>query len=160
MSLHATLPRSMNSSEARLSAIVYRSRASMPMSDIDLFYLLAQARERNEHMGLSGIVLYDRGHFFQWIEGADGPLGEVWRSIRGDARHKDIQVLVDQEIPTRLFAGWHMQFAHRDRQHESIVDGFVVADPQTLDDLHLNAEKVPNILATFSKLGGDTGLDL
>jgi hypothetical protein len=144
----------MDSPTVALSAIVYRSRAVAPMSDTDLFYLLAHARENNARRGLSGIIVYDRGHFFQWIEGHDQQLGSVWNSIRSDPRHTDVKVLVDQQIPTRLFDGWTMQFAHRDRQHESIVDGFAVADPAMLDDLHLNAEKVPNILAAFSKLRG------
>jgi len=135
-----------------LSAIVYRSRAVEVFSDIDLFYLLAHARENNAKLGLSGIVIYDRGHFFQWLEGNDEPLGRVWNAIRADPRHTDVQVLIDQQIPTRLFAGWSMQFAHRDRQHETIVDGFIVAEPSLLDDLHLNADKVPNILAAFGKL--------
>jgi hypothetical protein len=137
-----------------LSAIVYRSRAVEVFTDTDLFYLLAHARENNAKMGVSGVVLYDRGHFFQWLEGHDEPLGRIWNKIRSDPRHTDVQVLVDQQIPTRLFAGWSMQFAHRDRQHESIVDGFVVAEPSLLDDLHLNADKVPNILAAFGKLSG------
>ena len=56
-------------------------------------------------------------------------------------------------MPVRLFHGWHMRFAHRDRQHEAIVDGFSVVDADVLDDLHLNPEKTPNILAAFSSLG-------
>ncbi len=142
----------IDSQSAVLSAIVYRSRAVAPMTDTDLFYLLAQARENNAKHGLSGIIVYDRGHFFQWIEGHDIALGRAWHQIRTDQRHTDVVVLIDQQIPTRLFEGWTMQFAHRDRQHESIVDGFAVADPAVLDDLHLNASKVPNILAAFSKL--------
>ena len=147
-----TTQRATATQMANLSAIVYRSRAVGPISDTDLFYLLAQARDRNARLGVSGIVLYDRGFFFQWIEGANEALGSVWNSIRADRRHTDVQVLIDQEIPVRLFEGWNMQFAHRDRQHENIVDGFVVADSSVLDDLHLNEEKIPNILASFSRL--------
>ena len=135
-----------------LSAIVYRSRAIGPFSDTDLFYLLAHARDNNARLGLSGLIVYDRGTFFQWLEGPDEPLGQVWNKIRVDERHTEVEVLIDQQIPTRLFEGWSMQFAHRDRQHQTIVDGFIAAEPSMLDDLHLNAQKVPNILAAFSKL--------
>lgn len=126
----------------------------IPQTDLDLFYLLAHARKRNESLGLTGLIVYDRGCFFQWIEGENVALGQVWNSIRRDPRHRDVLVLTDQTIPVRLFSDWHMRFAHRDRQHESIVEGFSVADPALLDDLHLNPEKTPNILATFSTLGG------
>ena len=137
-----------------LSAVIYRSRAVVPLADLDLFYLLRHARRRNESLGLSGLIVYDRGIFFQWLEGDNVALGKVWNSIRRDTRHADIAVLADQPIPVRLFDDWHMRFAHRDRQHEAIVDGFSIADPALLDDLHLNPEKTPNILATFSTLGG------
>ena len=140
-----------------LSVVVYRSKAVMTLSDVDLFYLLMQARERNRDHDLSGLLIYDRGHFFQWLEGRDDALGRTWNKIRADTRHADVRVLADQPIPTRLFAGWSMQLAHRDRQHDLVVDGMVVADPALLDDLHLNPAKVPNILASFSKLGGAFG---
>ena len=138
---------------SNLSAVVYRSRAVVPLADIDLYYLLAEARQHNQALGITGLLLYDRGYFFQWVEGADDVLGRVWNAIRADPRHTDIVVLADQQISIRLFEGWHMQFAHRDRQHENI-DGFVVAEPQVLDDLHLNPGMIPNILAGFSRLGG------
>ena len=137
-----------------LSIIVYRSRAVVPITDIDLFYLLAHARERNRVAGITGVILYDRGHFFQWVEGPNQQLGHIWNRIRADGRHADIQLLADQPVPVRLFENWSMQLAHRDKQHESIVEGFVVADAAMLDDLHLNSSKIPNILASFSKLGG------
>ena len=139
---------------SNLSVIVYRSRALFPATDVDLLYLLAHARENNRKLDLSGVILYDRGHFFQWLEGTNQQLGKIWNRIRADARHSDIRVLADQEIPVRLFEGWSMQLAHRERQHEGISDSFVVADAALLDDLHLNPSKVPSILASFSKLGG------
>lgn len=137
-----------------ISAVIYRSRAVQRPADIDLFYLLAQARSRNKSLGLSGLLLYDRGFFFQWLEGGDAELGQVWNSIRRDPRHTDVEVLADQGIPVRLFSDWTMGFAHRDRSHEHVVDDFTVADPGTLDDLHLNPAKTASILAAFSKRGG------
>ncbi len=139
---------------SNLSVIVYRSRSVFAQTDLDLFYLLAHARERNKIAGLTGVILYDRGHFFQWIEGTNQELGRTWNRIRNDSRHSDIRLLADQEIPVRLFDGWSMQLAHRDREHEGIAEGFVVTNASLLDDLHLNPGKVPNILASFSKLGG------
>ena len=139
---------------SNLSVIVYRSRAAYQPSDVDLLYLLAHAREHNKLANVTGVILYDRGHFFQWIEGTNQELGKLWNRIRVDPRHSEIRILADQEIPVRLFEGWNMQLAHRERQHEGISDSFVVADSAVLDDLHLNPSRVPSILASFSKLGG------
>ena len=139
---------------SNLSVIVYRSRATYQPTDVDLLYLLAHARERNRIANISGVFLYDRGHFFQWIEGTNQELGKLWNRIRADPRHAEIRVLADQAIPVRLFEDWNMQLAHRSRQHEGISESFVIADPNVLDDLHLNPNRVPSILASFSKLGG------
>ena len=140
------------------SALVYRSRATAPQTDVDLFYLLAQARQKNDRAGLSGMLLYDRGWFFQWIEGPTESLGVTWNRIRRDPRHQDITVITDQPVPVRLFEDWHMRFAHRDRQHDAVFEGFVVADPDMLDDLHLNPEKTPNIMAAFSRLASGSAV--
>ena len=139
---------------SNLSVIVYRSRAVFPPTDVDLLYLLAHARENNKAANLTGVILYDRGHFFQWIEGTNQSLGKLWNRIRADTRHSEIRILADQEIPVRLFEGWSMQLAHRERHHEGISDSFVIADAALLDELHLNPGRVPSILASFSKLGG------
>lgn len=135
-----------------LSALVYRSRATAPQSDIDLFCLLAQARQLNEKAGLSGMLLYDRGWFFQWLEGPTAALGKTWTRIRRDPRHRDLTIIADQPVPVRLYSDWNMRFAHRGRQQEAVLEGFVMADADMLDDLHLNPEKTPNILAAFSRL--------
>jgi len=135
-----------------VSVIVYRSRSAGPASDIDLLYLLAQARARNELEGITGLLLYDRGRFYQWIEGAERPLRAVWESILRDERHTHVELLADQRQPFRLFREWSMGFAHRDSQFGQFMDGFTEADAGLLDDLHHSTDGVPRILARFSSL--------
>lgn len=134
-----------------LSALVYRSRATEPMTDVDLFYLLAHIRDCNAKSGLTGLLLYDRGWFFQWLEGQPEALSETWNRIRRDPRHEAVTVFADQVIPVRLFDDWPLRFAHRDRQHDSVIDGFILAEAQLLEDLHLDARQAPRLLATFSR---------
>lgn len=135
--------------EDNLAAIAYRSLASPRCSDTDLFYLLAQARNRNLRSGLSGILIYDRGYFFQWLEGPEDRLATVWASIKADARHRDLEVLTDEKIRSRRFTGWTLRFGHRDPQHARIVHGFVVAEDHLLERLHLDVGQIPHILSSF-----------
>jgi hypothetical protein len=95
--------------------MAYRSRAVQAPSERDLDILLrnAQARNRNEH--LSGLLIYDQGFFFQWIEGPAAALGRVWNSIRRDPRHCEIQILREQVIEKRFFGEWDMRLARRVR---------------------------------------------
>jgi hypothetical protein len=132
--------------------IVYRSRATSACSDTDLYYLLAQAQERNELADVSGLLLYDRGYFFQWIEGAEDDLAPIWASIQVDARHRDVNVLADQEIAERKFKDWSMRFAHRDAQHANVVHGFLNVAADFLGRLHLDVQSVPRLIASLGRL--------
>ena len=137
-----------------LSTIVYHSKASVDFTELDLLYLLAGSRARNRDEGVTGILVYDRGAFFQWIEGPNLPLQRVWNSIRKDPRHHDIQVLADTSIPIRLFQDWHMQFAHRDCKAADHIEGLIQASDQVMDRLHESPNEAPMILAEFSEIGG------
>ena len=137
-----------------LSTIVYHSKASVNFSELDLLYLLAGSRARNRAEGLTGVLVFDRGMFFQWIEGPNLPLQRVWNSIRKDTRHEDIKVLADLSIPTRVFHDWHMQFAHRDCKAADHIDGLIQASDEVMDRLHEDPKSAPMILAEFSELGG------
>lgn len=137
-----------------LSTIVYHSKASVEFTELDLLYLLADCRARNRAEGVTGVLVFDRGAFFQWIEGPNLPLQRVWNAIRQDRRHHDIQVLADTSIPVRLFQEWHMQFAHRDCKAANYIDGLIQASDQVMDRLHEAPDEAPMILAEFSEIGG------
>ncbi|MDA1186373.1 MAG: BLUF domain-containing protein [Burkholderiaceae bacterium] len=139
--------------QSTLSTLVYHSRASQLFTEIDLLYLLAAARSRNQAEGLTGMLVYDDGHFFQWLEGPALPLQRVWTAIRHDARHEAIEVIADSEIPLRLFRDWHMQFAHRGGKAAQNIDGLILAPDDVVTALHQNPRRVPEILAEFSCLG-------
>lgn len=136
-----------------LSTIVYHSKARVEFSELDLLYLLAGSRARNRAEGVTGVLVYDRGAFFQWIEGPNLPLQRIWNSVRQDPRHHDLQVLADTSIPVRLFHDWHMQFAHRDCKAANYIDGLIQASDQVLDRLHQAPNEAPLILAEFSEMG-------
>lgn len=137
-----------------LSTIVYHSKASVGFSELDLLYLLAGSRARNRAEGVTGVLVFDRGTFFQWIEGPNLPLQRIWNSIRKDVRHHEIQVLADTSIPIRLFQDWHMQFAHRDCKAANYIEGLIQASDTVMDRLHEKPFEAPLILAEFSDVGG------
>jgi hypothetical protein len=103
---------------------------------------------------ITGLLVYDRGLFYQWIEGPDPSMGKLWQAIREDPRHRDIEILSEQQIPIRLFRDWHMQLAFREGYWGSAIDGLVQAPNDVLDQLHEQPQRVPVILAEFTALGG------
>src|SRR6476620_2945805 len=55
--------------QPELATIAYRSRAVKPFSEEQLHDLMVDAQVNNRKSGLTGLLIYDEGKFFQWIEG-------------------------------------------------------------------------------------------
>ncbi len=98
-----------------VSVMAYRSVASVAPSAADLDSLLRSAQLRNRREGVTGLLIYDRGSFFQWLEGPAQGLARVWDSIRRDPRHQQVKVLREQTLPRRFFQAWDMRLARRPR---------------------------------------------
>lgn len=97
----ATLP--------RLAQLLYRSQAKVPFTTDELQRLAERAREENERESLTGLLIYDDGRFFQFLEGPDDNLQRVWAKIRRDPRHHAVERLPVPPLPERLFPDWRLQ---------------------------------------------------
>jgi hypothetical protein len=102
-------------SDDSIAMLAYRSRAVTPPTDRELDVLLGNAQSRNRAEQLSGLLIYDQGYYFQWLEGPQEALQRVWNSIRHDPRHRDVQILREQTMPKRFFGEWDLRLARRAR---------------------------------------------
>jgi len=94
-----------------LMTLTYRSRAAEAMSSDSLRHLRDVAAARNRAEGVTGVVLYDKQRFFQWLEGPPDSVARVWSSISRDPRHTDIEAISVHAAPTRLFGQWDMRLS-------------------------------------------------
>jgi len=106
---------SRSKAEHPISMMAYRSRAVAAPTEGDLDSILCKAQQRNRAEGLTGLLIYDQGCYFQWLEGPAQALARVWESIRRDSRHRDIHVLRQESMPKRFFGAWDMRLARRAR---------------------------------------------
>ena len=98
-----------------LNVLAYRSVAVAPPTESELQTLVSTSQDRNRSLGLTGVLLYDNGTFFQWLEGPEDGLSRVWSSIQRDPRHRDVTLLRDEPISDRIFEGWALKFAKGSR---------------------------------------------
>ncbi len=91
-----------------LSQLLYVSQTRLDWSPDELAVLVARAQARNAQDGLTGLLLYGRGHFLQLLEGRRQPLLNTFNRIVLDIRHRDVDVLLDGPIVRRTFDGWAM----------------------------------------------------
>lgn len=97
--------------QARLTRLVYRSRAALPLTGRPLAGMLRQARRRNQAGQVTGLLVADGTHYLQWLEGPAEGVGAVMRSIARDPRHASVEIIENGPAEARRFAGWDMRLA-------------------------------------------------
>ncbi len=93
-----------------LHALVYVSMAVRPMDLPDIERLLEVARARNSKLSVTGVLLYDAGHFMQYLEGPAASMTRVYESIKASTLHHGIIELMRERIETSEFPEWSMAF--------------------------------------------------
>jgi hypothetical protein len=92
--------------------IVYAS-AAMPRPSRDaLLDLLRISRRNNGAAGVTGLLLYSGGTYFQALEGPEAAVEQTFRRISRDPCHTGIEILLREEKAQRDFPEWAMGFRH------------------------------------------------
>ncbi|EHR72806.1 acylphosphatase [Burkholderiales bacterium JOSHI_001] len=89
---------------------IYASAAAQRMDTADLAALLRTARHHNERLGLTGMLLYADGSFFQVLEGPQDAVDATYARIEADPRHSQVTRIIREPIPRRFFSAWSMGF--------------------------------------------------
>ncbi len=134
--------------------IIYCSQANRDFTPEDLVALLVQSRRNNEPAGLTGMLLYSNKSFLQVLEGESAALDHVYGKIIDDPRHAGLRLLMDAEIPVRLFPEWTMGFSHvADDELAQHLEGFTPAIEYPLVDPNLIANGVvaQTLLSLYAK---------
>lgn len=96
-----------------MGSLLYRSTALQRPTESELGKLIRASQRRNRALGITGMLVYQNGHYLQSLEGPPDAMEEVWSSIRRDPRHCSIQVLKQTLTPGRMFSGWDMKLLRR-----------------------------------------------
>jgi hypothetical protein len=90
--------------------IIYASAQTQPFSPKQLTELLAKARQNNQALGVSGLLLYHDGSFLQVLEGDEPIVTSLFDKIARDPRHSRCIVIKRAPVAERAFADWSMGF--------------------------------------------------
>lgn len=100
--------------EASICQILYRSQATVPLSNPQLLELLQRARRANAEQQITGLLLYSEGHFVQLLEGPPAAVKSLYARIARDPRHNRLELVRQALVPARQFAEWSMDFGFAD----------------------------------------------
>lgn len=134
-----------------LSTVTYRSRAVELMSDDELRHLVEVAQLRNRAAGVTGLVVYDAGHFFQWLEGPEEGLTRIWDSVRRDPRHTDIELLNNRPTQIRFFGDWDLRLSTLSdaNRRDGVAHRAFDLAPGLIDNLYLQPDAAMQLLAAL-----------
>jgi len=103
--------------------LVYCSRATSLMDDAEVKRILDSAHRRNPAQGITGLLVYGSGIFFQWLEGPRDNVTQLMTLLRADPRHDTIvELTADEEVRERLFPNWDMEFVAAEDIRDVLLD--------------------------------------
>ena len=94
--------------------MVYISSAKLGVSEREIAGIVNAAKVKNEHAGITGILLYNNGNFMQLIEGDVENVESLFDIIKQDRRHSEVTLLLKENITHRNFDEWRMAFKNID----------------------------------------------
>ena len=72
--------------------------------------IIATAKYHNPRFGITGLLVFGSGIFFQWLEGPKDNVTSLFEIISADQRHTDVVLITkEDEFRERLFPNWDME---------------------------------------------------
>lgn len=95
--------------------LVYCSRGAAGVDDAEIAKIIATAQRHNPRFGITGLLVFGSGYFFQWLEGPQDAVQGLMNIISADPRHTSLVVLSQAEgVDGRLFPDWAMERVQAD----------------------------------------------
>lgn len=93
-----------------LHQLIYCSWAAADVKDSEVARIVAVAQRMNSAHGITGLLVWGGGMFFQWLEGPREAVLQLMDLIRRDPRHERVVILSEtEEANERLFPDWSME---------------------------------------------------
>ena len=88
--------------------VIYASAATREFTTDEILRLGTGSCARNSASGVSGMLLFCDGSFFQILEGECDRVHTLMDRIRADPRHTEITTIIEEPIARRSFGEWSM----------------------------------------------------
>mgnify|MGYP006288557385 CR=1 FL=1 len=101
-----------------LVSLSYVSLARIPRHSVEMLDIMRAALDRNERLGITGVLFFAGDHFYQVLEGDAQAVTALFDRIAQDRRHCCVKRLGVVPIGERRFAEWAMRFLDEGRVPE------------------------------------------
>ena len=104
-----------------LTQLIYTSERSPECDRSGIDNILSASQHNNEKKGITGILVYSKNRFFQYLEGDIAHVEDVYKNIIEDTRHQNINLRQLQPVSQRLFPNWEMKYVDLEN-HSNLKD--------------------------------------
>ena len=130
------------------TCLIYFS-SSLTLSEEDLVALLHQSRKHNSRVGITGVLLFVRGHIVQVLEGDKQAVEALYERIKQDTKHTNVSLAINRPISQRLFAKWAMGYETITHQQLEEIKAIVNLDRSERSAMILSESPILRALQVF-----------
>jgi Sensors of blue-light using FAD len=114
-----------------LYTFVYCSRAAEGVDDAEVGRIVESAQRCNFARGITGVLVFGNGVFFQLIEGPAAEIRKLIATLHCDPRHYDVVSLDwSEERRERLYPNWEMERVKADDIRAVLNDALESSDDE------------------------------
>lgn len=103
--------------------LIYASHARSSCMD-DVPGILEWSYAHNPGLGITGVLCLLDQTYMQYLEGEEGTVLELFKSIRKDTRHEGATILDQKAITHRAYPDWSMALMQWDARTKAIFRSF------------------------------------
>lgn len=101
-----------------MELVAYTSVASDGIDGSDIFGIIAVSARNNINAGLTGVLFFKDGRFFQILEGPGKSIDDLLDRLGSDPRHHSLTIVSRTATKQRYFPEWNMKRVFNLNAHE------------------------------------------
>jgi Sensors of blue-light using FAD len=131
--------------------LIYRSRLASDLNLPEVYAIMKEARQRNDAMSVTGVLLFNTQYFLQLIEGPKESIEALYPRIEKDRRHQNVECLVKRAITERSWANWSMALVMPTADNQHILKRYSASG--IFSPIDLTAKTASQLLTDLARQG-------
>lgn len=122
-------------------SLIYVSKAEENVDYDEILNILTHSWKYNHNSYVSGMLLYDNGHFMQIIQGPILTIDTLYARIENDSRHTDIKLIGEELLHERDCSGWGIGLYDDQEVANVFYESFHIGHSEALYDVNYEDAK-------------------
>ena len=118
-----------------ITQLVYASARKPNCTSGEIEKIVQSCKKNNGPMNVTGVLLYSKSHFVQYLEGNYKTIFGLYDKIKTDDRHGNVVLISTGVVEDRLFPSWQMGSKYFNTEEVSFNSDITVAEAKLFNDI-------------------------